>query len=234
MKLFYLLISFFSFVHNCYSLDPKRINFGIKTGSVISSFWGNGIDKFEKKLSQQVSNLDPDMLLNLTIAGTFSYSFIPDFFDIQGELQYLRLGKKWDFNLQSATEVSLTVYTDYLAMPVLFKLLIPLNTFVLPAVYAGPALFVQLRSRAHNISTIPLTEQPEFLQNLGSANNISNEVSNFDFGFQTGMSLNFLTRPGSIILDFRFSFGAINTFITDGGEDIRNSFFSIMVGFVFR
>lgn len=209
------------------------MNFGIKTGAVLSSFWGNGVDNFEESMHEGVRGFDADMKLSLTIAGLISYDFIPGFFNVQGELQYLQSGKNWEFDLESGEEVSFGLYTDYLSIPILFKLLIPLNTSVLPAVYAGPSFFVQLSSRAKNLGVVPDSLQSEFLRELGNRQNVSNQVSNFDVGFHTGLSFNFFTKPGAIVLDFRFSFGAINAFTIDGGEEFRNSSFSVMVGYVF-
>lgn len=210
------------------------MNFGVKTGVVISSFWGNGIDNFEKVLSEQLQNFDPDMLLSLTIAGLISYEFIPGFFNVQGELQYLRLGKNWELDLPDGEKISFGLRTDYLSAPVLFKLLIPINKSVLPEVYAGPSFFIQLHSRAKNLSAVPQDAQRGFLRELGNKQNISRQISDFDLGFQTGLSFSFLTKPGAVILDLRFGFGSINTFNSDEGEDIRNSSFSIMLGYLFR
>jgi hypothetical protein len=234
MKWIYLHIFILILVLSNFSQEQRRFNFGIKTGAVLSSFWGNGVDNFEESMSEGVRDFDADMMLSLTVAGLISYDFIPGFFNVQGELQYLRLGKNWEIDLESGEEVSFGLYTDYLSIPVLFKLLIPLNSSVLPAVYAGSSLFIQLRSRARNLELVPTSLQGEFLQGLGNRKNVSNQVSNFDVGFHTGLSLSFRTKPGSIVLDFRFAFGAINVFTVEGGEDFRNSFFSIMVGYVFR
>lgn len=230
----FVLLSILIFSNPALSIEKKRLNYGIKAGAIISSFWGNGIDNFEKNLTEQVSDFDSDQLFTFTAGGFISYDIISSFWAIQSELQYLRLGKKWDFDLESGEDVSFKIFTDYLCIPVLFKLLIPLESPIIPSVYAGPAFFLQLRSRAENLSSVPATVQREFLRGLGSRHNISNQVSNFDFGFSTGLSLNFLTGPGSIELDFRFGFGAVNTFTTSGAQDIRNSSFAIMIGFGFN
>ncbi len=234
MRWIYLQILTLIVVISSFSQEQKRVNFGIKTGAVLSSFWGNGVENFEENISEEVRDFDADMLLSLTISGFLSYDFIPGFFNVQGELQYLRSGKNWEFDLESGEEVSFGVFTDYISIPVLFKLLIPLNASIMPAAYAGPSFFIQLRSRAENLEAVPISLQGEFLRGLENCNNVSNQISNFDIGFHTGLSFNFLTKPGAIVLDFRFAFGAINAFTIEGGEDFRNSFFSVMVGYVFR
>ncbi len=234
MRWIYLQILTFMLVISSFSQQQRRLNFGIKTGAVISSFWGNGAENFEENMSEVVRDFDADMLLSLTVAGLISYDFIPGFFNVQGELQYLRSGKNWEFDLESGEEVSFGLYTDYLSIPVLFKLLIPLDSSVLPEVYAGPSFSIQLYSRAKNLGAVPVSLQGGFLQGLGNRQNISNQVSNFDVGFHTGLSFNFLIKPGAIVLDFRFAFGAISVFTIDGGEEFRNSYFSVMVGYVFR
>ncbi len=233
MKWIYLYVFILILVISNFSQEQRRVNFGIKTGALISSFWGNGVENFEESMSAEVRDFDADMKLSLTIAGLISYDFIPGFFNVQGELQYLRSGKNWEFDLESGNEVSFGVYTDYLSIPILFKLLISLNTSVLPAVYVGPSFFIQLRSRARNLEVVPDSLRSEFLRGLGNRQNISNQVSNFDIGFHTGFSFNFLTKPGAIVLDFRFAFGSINAFTIDGGEEFRNISFSVMVGYVF-
>lgn len=233
MKWIYLHIFTLILVISSLSQEQRKLKFGIKTGAVISSFWGNGADNFEENMSSVVRDFDADMKLSLTITGLINYDFVPGFFNVQGELQYLRLGKNWEFDLESGEEVSFGLYTDYLSIPILFKLLISLNTSVLPEVYLGPSFSVQLRSRAMNLEVVPDSLQSEFLRGLGNRQNISNQVSNFDVGFHTGLSLNFLTKPGAIVLDFRFAFGTINVFTIDGGKEFRNCSFSFMIGYVF-
>ena len=233
MKWIYLHIFTLILVISNFSQERRRVNLGIKSGAVISSFWGNGVESFEENMSSEVGDFDADMILSLTIAGLISYDFIPGFFNVQGELQYLRSGKNWEFDLESEEEVSFGFYTDYLSIPILFKLLISLNTSILPAVYAGPSFYIQLRSRARNLEVVPDSLRSEFLAGLGNRQNISNQVSNFDIGFHTGFSVDFLTKPGAIVLDFRFAFGAINVFTIDGGEEFRNCSFSVMIGYVF-
>ncbi len=234
MRYFHSLALIFFITTAGFSQEQKRMNFGVKTGVVISSFWGNGIDNFEKALSEQLQNFDPDMLLSLTVAGLISYEFIPGFFNIQGELQYLRLGKNWELDLPDGEKISFGLSTDYLSVPVLFKLLIPINKSVLPEVYAGPSFFIQLHSRAKNLSVVPQDAQRGFLKELGTNQNVSKQISNFDIGFQTGLNINFPIKRGTVVLDLRFGFGSIDTFNSDKAEDIRNSSFSIMVGYLFR
>lgn len=212
----------------------KKITYGFQAGLVISSFWGNGVDNFEENLSGQVPKFDADLFPAVALGALVRYVIIPEFWSVQGELQYMRVGKKWDLEIDNGEEASFNIYTDYLAMPVLFKILIPLESSVMPSVYAGPAFFLQLRSRVQNIGTVPENVQHEFLNELRESQNISNLVSNFDIAFATGFNLDFKAGSGAIILDFRYSFGAINTFSTHGGEDIRNSVFSVLVGYEFR
>lgn len=234
MKWLKLFISLQIFLLPVFSQEQKKINYGVKTGISISGLWGNRVDDFEEELSEQVSDFDADQLISLSGGLFANYQIIPSFLTIQGELLYTRLGKKWQFDTESRDNISLKIYTDYISFPVLFKMLIPLNYPVLPSVYIGPSFYIQLMSRAKNIASIPSTVQQEFFRDFGVEENISEKVSNFDFGFSTGLNFNFIIGTGSILLDFRFNFGALNTFNASGAEDIRNSFFSIMAGYEFE
>ncbi|KMQ51182.1 hypothetical protein CHISP_1888 [Chitinispirillum alkaliphilum] len=198
--------------------------FGIKGGASFSSFWDDGVEDFEDALEGTVTDLEANMLPFFT-GGIFArYEIIPDFIAIQPELLYLRSGKYWEVN-----DVDFKVYSDYLSLPILAKLLIPLDLPVTPSVYAGPVFNFRLRSRAENIEDIPPGADLGFL--TGLSEDIGDEVRPVDVGLATGINFDIEAGPGTIVLDFRANFGFVQPFDVPDGDDIRNISYMIMAGY---
>jgi hypothetical protein len=92
MKWIYLHIFILILVLSNFSQEQRRFNFGIKTGAVLSSFWGNGVDNFEESMSEGVRDFDGSYDAESDSCWIVSYDLFRDCFMV-GELQYLRLGK---------------------------------------------------------------------------------------------------------------------------------------------
>ncbi len=199
--------------------------YGFKAGLSLSNFWGNGLTDFEEDLagSGPVSDLETHFVLFVTGGIFVRYDLIPDFLAVQPELLYLRGGKSWDVNGEL-----FKVYADYLTIPVVFKLMIPLDYPVTPSAYAGPMLALRLRARTEGLENVPGGADLGFM--TGFEENINDEVTVFDVGFATGLSFDIEAGPGDIVLDFRFSWGAVEVF---DGQDIRNYAFQLMGGYAF-
>ena len=213
------------------AFDLTKYNpvYGFKIGTTFSSFWGNGVTDLENSLSQSVDNLDPGLLVFPTLGMFAEFELIPQFLALQPEIFYVRSGKPWELGLSGAPDVAINLYSDYLNIPILLKLLIPFDAPVMPGAYAGPNLFIRLRSRADNVAQVPDTLN-RFLDSFGSEKS-GDKVAPVDVGLSTGLSIDFLVGRGRIIVDLRYTFGFIDVFTVSSGSDMRNSIFSISAGY---
>ncbi|NLW32574.1 MAG: PorT family protein [Fibrobacter sp.] len=203
----------------------RSVVFGVKAGFLVSGFWGNGIRRFEDHLIETVDDLTSRSIFFGTGGLFCSWGIIPDFISVQPELVYLRTGKNWEFSTEQG-RVTAKVHNDYLALPLLFKMLIPLEGKVLPYAYLGPQIMVRINTATDNFSALPSNSD------AFESSNISKNANLFDFGICTGFGIDFLTRSKNRwLLDLRYTFGTINLFDTEGFRDIRNSVFSFSTGF---
>ncbi len=197
--------------------------FGIKGGLSTSTFWDDGVDPFEDGLAPT-----EESLLNYFTGGIFArYEIIPEFIAFQPELLYLRSGKKWEVN-----GAELDLYNDYLSVPLLVKLLIPLDLPMTPSIYAGPVVSFRLRSRAEGVGDVPAGTDIGFLTGLNE--DIGDETRAVDVGLATGINFDIEAGPGTVLLDFRANFGFVEPFDVPNGEDIRNLSFQFMLGYGLR
>lgn len=218
-----LMISFFANAQDSLAVNRKTF-FGVKAGLTVSGFWGNGLRRFEDNLIESADGLKSRSIFFGTGGFFLSSCIIPDFISVQPELLYLRTGRTWEFNTEQKNTAK--VHNDYIALPVLFKMLIPLKSSVLPYAYLGPQMMVRINTSVSNFSVLP--SDLGFLEE----NSISENANHFDFGICAGFGMNFITKNGNRwLIDLRYAFGTLNVFDTEGFRDIRNSVFSLTTGF---
>lgn len=201
----------------------SQLRYGIKGGLSLSNLWGDGITEFEDDLlaSDPVTSVESGWVYFITGGVFVRYDFIPDFLAIQPELLYLRGGKSWDVN-----DEDLKVYVDYITLPVLFKLMIPLDYPVTPSAYAGPVFSYSLRARTEGLENVPDGADLGFMTGFGE--DIDDAVNDFDVGLAAGLAFDIEAGPGAVVLDFRYNWGFLEVF---DGQDIRNYSFQLMAGY---
>lgn len=205
------------------SAVESQVRFGVKGGLSISNLWGDGISGFEDDLliSDPVTSVEQGWVYSVTGGVFLRYDFIPDFLAFQPELLYLRGGKSWDVNNEE-----LKAYIDYITVPVLFKLMIPLDIPVTPSAYVGPVFSYSLRARTEGLDNVPAGSDLGFMTGFGEE--IDDAVNDFDIGLATGLSFDIETGPGAVVLDFRYHWGLLEVF---DGQDVRNYAFQLMAGY---
>lgn len=211
---------------SAFALDGWRV--GLKAGANLSSLWGQGVTDFEDALAGD--NIDGRMLWSFAGGLYTTFEFVEDFFALQPEVLYRRIGRGWDADFAAAAGQSFSVYTDYITIPVLAKFSLPLDFFVTPFAYAGPELLIAFRSRADNVAGLPIGEDVGFVGAFDQAD-IFDNVNNPDFGLVLGLGANMEMGPGQIELDFRYNFGFLNVYDVPGGDNVRNSAFTFMLGY---
>jgi hypothetical protein len=190
------------------------LDFGIKGGINIANIYG---DDSEGEVDWKTG----------FAGGIFLDWGITPLFGIQPELLYVQDGSKTDF-----LEVDWQLKFNYLQVPVLAKVDLPIGGTLIPVLYAGPYVSLLLDSKLtleadNNSATVGLTDY----------------TKSYDAGFVFGAGLEFGVGPGKMTLEGRYNLGL--TEIDDGiGEgifgipdsentDMKNESWMIMAGYAF-
>ena len=196
------------------SVSAAAADFGFKGGINIANIYG---DDSEDETSWK----------NGFAGGIFFDWGITPLFGIQPELLYVQDGSKTDF-----LEVDWQLKFNYLQIPVLAKVDLPVGGSLIPVLYAGPYVSVLLDSKLtlkddNNSATVGLTDY----------------TKSYDTGLVFGAALEFGVGPGKMTLEGRYNLGM--TEIDDGiGEgifgiedaentDMKNKSWMIMAGYSF-
>lgn len=203
--LFILLAAVLFFAVN----TSAQIQFGLKAGVNISNF--NGSDAG-----------DLDSRTGFLGGAFFAYDF-NDMFSIQPEAFYSMKGAKQTFTDLGET-ITGTFKLDYIEIPVLIKLNIPLKggSTVKPSIFAGPALGIKVAS------TVEVESGGQ------SASSDVENVSSTDFGFVFGGALGFDVSGHELGFDVRYNLGLTSVFDSALEADVKNSVISIAAYFGFN
>lgn len=200
--------------------------FGIKGGFTISNFWGDGTDGFNDQIRSVAPDLDEQNLYWFS-AGFFNVrELLPDFLSVQTELLYVRGGKNWEGSV-GGTDFSLDIFADYLQMPWLAKVTIPV--VLRPRIYFGPYVSWMFRAR---IDDAPPGVIAALVGDTLEVGGLFERYTNIiDIGLTTGLDFDIPFGPGNLVLDFRFDLGALNVFNFPAAADVRNYIFMFMAGY---
>ncbi len=194
-----LLVLAFSFSN---VMKAQQLSFGPKLG--ITSTTGAGDDVPSQ--TESITNIVGGVFFKVGSDGIFSF---------QPEILYHPKGGVYeDDNFRYELNI------DYLEIPLLFKVQIPVGETVYPFVYAGPYGAFELGNE----------ETGEFFifQGTGTA-----DISDFDAGAVLGAGLDFQVSNMYLGLDLRYGIGMVNIYDAedpDDQPDIKNRAFSVMVG----
>jgi len=186
----------------------QGMQLGLKAGVNFANVVGDDVDGVDSKTG---------------FAGGlfFMYQF-NKLFAIQPEAYYTMKGATDEESFGGET-IELTISLDYIEIPILFKVIIPIeNSPIHPSVFAGPYV-------AFN------TTAKQKLEYMGDSEEEDIEdVNPTDFGLVFGAGLGFPVGQNEAGVDFRYGLGL--TSLDDSGEnlDIKNSVFNINAYFGFN
>jgi len=180
---------------------------GVKAGANFSSFSGPDVEQEWKNRMALVG-------------GVFFTLKLNDLLAIQPEILYSQKGPKWDAPLGGVAFVG-TVNLDYLEIPVLVKILIPVgaNAAIRPNLFAGPYLGLKMSAR---------------LKGTWGATTIDrtmDQIKSTDLGYVLGVGSDFVVGKGKITLDVRYGM-SFSTIATD--STMKNQTISAMIGYSFK
>jgi hypothetical protein len=186
-----------------FSAQAQSTEFGFKGGVNIATYGGDDVE-------------DLDSRTGIIVGGSFAFNLSPRF-SIQPELLYAMKGAK-----DSDEFGTLTVKHDFIEIPVLARLKIPMapGSSLRPSVFAGPALGIEL--------SCDLEGEDEGVSMSASCSDFGVDTKSTDFGLVFGGELG-LDRGGMRIgLEARYNLGLTSILDVEGDSDIKNRAFSIM------
>ena len=134
---------------------------------------------------------------------------------IQPELLYIQKGAKCDVDPFTGTDIgeTYTVKLDYLQLPVLAAMSVPLPSLVKPRIFAGPYVAYNLKAQGSYANASPT--DLDF-------------IKAFDYGAVVGIGTDLDFLIAKVMLDGRYTFGLAS--IHEDGDDVKNRTISVMVG----
>ena len=193
--------------------SAAETRFGLKIGLNLADLHGADLALLESEV------FDAPFKTKLAFCGGGFITFnLSNTMAIQAEALYTMKGSKLEAVVGTET-VTLSWITDYLEIPLLFKVMIPTKGRVQPFLFVGPALGIKLTGKLKAEGGGQSAEQT--IEGLKST----------DFGLVLGGGVDIGPK---IRADFRYTLG-LTKLIEEAGEslDIKNGVFSFMVGYAF-
>lgn len=189
-----LILLLFIAVYNTGSFAQMQI--GLKLGGNIANLTGDDAG-------------NPDSKVAFAFGGFFAYQ-LSSLFVVQPEVYYTMKGAKDKLSI-SGTDIDITITLNYIEIPVLAKLLIPVKgSNINPSIFAGP--FVGINTTAKS--------KAEY--SGGSEEADIEDIKSTEFGLQFGGGVGFNMGKNKLGVDIRYILGL--TTIDDSAEetDVKN------------
>jgi hypothetical protein len=203
------------------SAGAGEVSFGAKTGMVLAYF------------TQAPQSWEPNMSLKPGFAlGAFLRYRFSDRFSLQPELLYAQRGVVGNL-YDGFIPVDVTAKVNYVELPLLAVYTFPLKGSLRPNLYAGPVLAYTLSSELEFSASV-LSASVD----VGSLTHVN------DFGLVIGTGFGLAAGSGTMTFDIRYQLGFTNVIVSGDFEingdpktivadDIKNSGFAILLGYLF-
>jgi hypothetical protein len=169
---------------------------------------------FAKLSGDDIGDCDWRQGMNI---GVFTEYSILNLVTIQPELLYVKKGAEAPYNLFSDQDIPIVdtymAKLDYLEMPVLASVSVPLPSIFQPRIFAGPYVAYNLKSEGHYSMSSP--SDLDF-------------IKSFDYGAVIGVGTDVDLLVAKVMLDGRYTHGLAS--IHEDLDDIKNRTFSVMLG----
>jgi len=189
------------------SISFAQMQFGLKAGANISNLIGDDAIDTETKTG--------------FAAGVFFMYQFSTMFAIQPEIYYTMKGATEKQSISGVT-VDFTYTLDYIEIPLLLKLLIPIQgSSINPAIFAGPAIGINTTAKFKAEAQGQTLEED------------LEDVKSTDIGLVVGAGIGFPVGENELGFDLRYILGL--TTIDDSADefDIKNSVVNFNVYFGF-
>ena len=189
------------------SLSLAQMQIGPKAGLNIANLSGDDVEDTDSKTGFS--------------GGVFFMYKLSNMFAIQPEAYYTMKGATEKLDFEGVT-VDVTYSFDYIEIPLLFKLLIPIeNSSINPAIFAGP--FVGFNTTAKVKAEAEGQSEEQDLE----------DVKSTEFGLAFGGGLGFPVGTNELGFDVRYILGLSTLDDSADEADIKNSVINLNVYFGF-
>jgi hypothetical protein len=183
-------------------LFAEGMMFGVKAGLNLANVMGDDAEETSMKVG--------------AVGGVFMCYDITEIFALQPELLFTMKGAKYDVGDEEGTWK-----TNYIEIPVLFRVNLPTEGKIKPMLYAGPALGILMSAKDED-------------------EDVKDYLKTMDIGVVAGAGVAYQLEKGAISFEARYEIGMSTVYdLTDeeleGREqpDLKNSVISFMVGYGF-
>jgi hypothetical protein len=184
-------------------LFAEGMTFGVKGGLNLANVTGDDAEDASMKIG--------------AVGGVFMCYDITEIFALQPELLFTMKGAKSD---EEGSDESWK--TNYIEIPVLFRVNLPTEGKIKPMLYAGPALGILLSAELEDVD-------------------MKDYMKSYDIGVLAGAGIGYQMEKGQLFCEVRYEVGM--TTVWDFSEeeldedeenpDMKNSVISFMVGYGF-
>jgi opacity protein-like surface antigen len=185
-----------------YPLLAEGMTFGVKAGANMSTLIGDDVKDVKWKGG--------------AIGGVFLTYAFSDIFAVQPEVLFTMKGGKQTFG-----DTTYTLKGNYVEIPVLAKVYLPMEGKFKPHIFAGPALGILVTAKS---SADP-----------GIEVDVKDQTKSTEVGILGGVGLEYKMETGCVLLDVRYEVGLTRIAKKSEGEtdepDVKNSVISFMVGY---
>jgi len=185
-----------------------QISLGFQGGLSLATVGGSDLD-----------DLDPSYRKGFGL-GAFLELPVGEVLSIQPEFLYLQKGMQ-----ESEQGVDVTFAIDYVEIPVLLRINVPVEGNIAPYFLVGPAVAFkagcEIRGEDQGVEVTVDCDEAEV------------EIKSMDLGGVVGVGLSFGAGPGNFHVGARYNYGL--TILDDSGEDddVKSRAFSFLAGYSF-
>ena len=197
---------------------------GVKGGLNIATLTGDDVEDAKSKIG-------------FAFGGFITYE-VNEMLSLQPEFLFTMKGVKFDYEetyeedgYESYEKSEGTWNLNYLEIPVLAKLKIPMEGNIKPNVFLGPALGINISATHDSDYEYWVKDENGSIiyENSGNDDGDIEDIKGVDFGIVFGVGVEF----GKIIVDARYNLGLSTIADREGDPKIKNSVISLMLGYSF-
>ncbi len=218
------------------SAAQTNVDVGFKGGASLARFQGQDI------------SYDVETKTGFTVGGLLTVS-VNNYFAIQPEVLFVQKGTKgsvsaFEFSFQGVRyhEGYWEDRLNYLEVPVLFKLTIPVDAKVEPGLFVGPSFAIKLSAEEKWASTFS-DSNGVLLGESSGVEDIDKLIKDVEFGVAVGGDLKINVRFAKVFVDVRHTLSLtridkprdilLSKIGTYGFSDMRNKVVAVTAGVVF-
>jgi len=201
-------------------------------GAEASGLTGKGV-----KLGLNLANVsgadkptDAAMAMGLAVGGFATWS-VNDMFAVQPEIFYSQKGFQIDAKkMGSPVAGTINFNVNYLDIPVLARLNIPMEGTVKPYVVLGPSFGILLT--AEQVASGDVADLMK-AANMETTTDVKSDTTSMDMGLVLGAGVEVPAGSGKVTVDVRYDMGLTTLDSSSAKAKMYNSVIGLLVGYAF-